>query len=69
MDNYADAIKYIEQQEATNISYVKIGNNNKKLVVGFGTAVVARHASSAINKGVGGDVWRQPATAPRYGKS
>jgi hypothetical protein len=35
MDNYEDAMKYIEKQEATEISYVKIGNNNKKLFVGF----------------------------------
>ena len=35
MVNYEDAIKYINKQEATNISYVKIGNNNKKLIVCF----------------------------------
>ena len=35
MVNYENAMKYIEQQEATNISYVKIGNNNKQLIVSF----------------------------------
>ena len=35
MDNYENAIAYIEAQEATEISYVKIGNNNKKLIVSF----------------------------------
>ena len=36
MDNYEDAMKYIEEQEATDISYVKIGDsNNKKLIVSF----------------------------------
>ena len=35
MNNYEDAMQYIETQEATNISYVKIGNGNKKLVVNF----------------------------------
>ena len=35
MVNYEDAMKYIEQQETTDISYVKIGNNNKKLIVNF----------------------------------
>ena len=35
MDNYEDAMKYIETQEATNISYVKIGNNSKNLIVTF----------------------------------
>ena len=35
MDNYKDAMQYIETQEATEISYVKIGDNNKKLVVSF----------------------------------
>lgn len=33
--NYENAIAYIETQEATNISYVKIGNDNKKLIVCF----------------------------------
>ena len=37
MDNYENAMKYIEQQETTEISYVKIGNNNKKLIVTFGS--------------------------------
>lgn len=36
MNNYDDAIKYIEQQEATDISYVKVGNNSKNLIVSFG---------------------------------
>jgi len=35
MDNYENAIAYIEEQEATNISYVKVGNNSKKLIVSF----------------------------------
>lgn len=35
MNNYDDAIKYIEQQEATDVSYVKIGEDNKKLIVSF----------------------------------
>jgi len=35
MDNYENAIAYIEEQEATNISYVKIGNNSKNLIVSF----------------------------------
>ena len=37
MVNYDNAIQYIEQQEATEISYVKIGNGNKKLIVTFGS--------------------------------
>ena len=36
MDNYENAIAYIEEQETTDISYVKIENNNKKLIVSFG---------------------------------
>lgn len=35
MVNYENAIAYIEKQEATNISYVKIGNNSKNLIVSF----------------------------------
>lgn len=35
MDNYDNAIAYIEEQEATEISYVKIGNNSKNLIVSF----------------------------------
>ena len=35
MNNYDDAIKYIEQQEATDISYVTVGNNSKNLIVSF----------------------------------
>ena len=35
MDNYKDAMQYIETQEATDISYVKIGNNSKNLIVCF----------------------------------
>lgn len=35
MDNYENAMAYIEQQEATKISYVKIGNNSKNLIVVF----------------------------------
>ena len=35
MDNYEDAMKYIEEQEATDISYVKIGDNSKNLIVSF----------------------------------
>ena len=35
MDNYKNTMEYIEEQEATNISYVKIGNNSKNLIVSF----------------------------------
>ena len=35
MNNYDDAIKYIEQQEATDISFVKVGQCAKKLIVSF----------------------------------
>ena len=35
MDNYNDAMEHIEAHEATEISYVKVGNNNKKLIVSF----------------------------------
>ena len=35
MVNYENAIAYIETQEATDIAYVKIGNNNKNLIVSF----------------------------------
>tara|TARA_B100001057_G_scaffold496959_1_gene599827 strand:- start:18 stop:1037 length:1020 start_codon:yes stop_codon:yes gene_type:complete len=35
MVNYEDAMKYIEEQEATDISYVKIGDNSKNLIVSF----------------------------------
>ena len=35
MDNYDNAIAYIEEQEATEISYVKVGDNNKNLIVSF----------------------------------
>ena len=35
MDNYDDAIAYIEKQEATEISYCKVGENSKKLVIAF----------------------------------
>jgi len=35
MDNYENAMQYINEQEATNISYVKIGNNSKNLIVSF----------------------------------
>ena len=35
MVNYENAIAYIEKQETTDISYVKIGNNNKNLIVSF----------------------------------
>ena len=35
MDNYKNAMQYSEKQEATEISYVKIGNNNKNLIVSF----------------------------------
>jgi hypothetical protein len=35
MDNYDNAMKHIETQEATNISYVKIGDNSKNLIVCF----------------------------------
>jgi hypothetical protein len=37
MNNYENAIAYIEEQEATDISYVKIGDNNKNLIVSFGS--------------------------------
>ena len=35
MNNYDGALNYIEQQEATDISYVKVGNNSKNLIVSF----------------------------------
>ena len=35
MDDYDGAMKHIEAHEATKISYVKVGNNNKKLIVSF----------------------------------
>ena len=35
MNNYDDAIKYIEKQESTDISFVKVGQGAKKLIVGF----------------------------------
>ena len=35
MDNYENAMQYINEQETTNISYVKIGNNSKNLIVSF----------------------------------
>ena len=35
MDNYDNAIAYIEEQEATEISYVKVGDNSKNLIVSF----------------------------------
>ena len=35
MDNYDDAIKYIEKQESTEISFVKVGNASCNLVVSF----------------------------------
>jgi hypothetical protein len=35
MDNYENAIAYIEEQEATEISYVKVGDNSKNLIVSF----------------------------------
>ena len=35
MNNYEDAMQYINKQEATEISYVKVGDNNKKLIVSF----------------------------------
>ena len=35
MVNYENAMQYINEQETTDISYVKIGNNNKKLIVNF----------------------------------
>jgi hypothetical protein len=35
MDNYESAMQYIETQEATKISYVKVGEDNKKLIVCF----------------------------------
>lgn len=35
MDNYEDAMQYIETQEATKISYVKVGDNSKNLIVSF----------------------------------
>ena len=35
MDNYEDAMQYINEQETTDISYVKVGDDNKKLVVSF----------------------------------
>jgi hypothetical protein len=35
MDNHKDAMKHIETQEASEISYVKVGDNNKNLIVCF----------------------------------
>ena len=35
MDNYENAMKHIEAQEATEISYVKVGDNSKNLIVCF----------------------------------
>lgn len=35
MVNYENAMKYIEEQETTDISYVKVGDDNKKLIVSF----------------------------------
>lgn len=35
MNNHKDAMQYIEAQEATEISYVKVSNNNKNLIVNF----------------------------------
>lgn len=35
MVNYDNAMQYINEQETTDISYVKIGNDNKKLIVSF----------------------------------
>ena len=35
MNNYENAIAYIQEQEATEISYVKIGDNSKNLIVIF----------------------------------
>jgi len=37
MNNYENAMSYIESQEATEISYVEVGDNNKKLIVSFGS--------------------------------
>ena len=37
MDNYENAIAYINEQETTDISYVKVGSGNKKLIVSFGS--------------------------------
>ena len=37
MNNYENAMSYIEAQEATEISYVEVGDNNKKLIVSFGS--------------------------------
>ena len=35
MENYDDAIKYIEKQESTDISYVRVGDTSCNLVVSF----------------------------------
>lgn len=35
MNNYANAIKYIGEQESTEISFVKVGQGAKKLIVSF----------------------------------
>lgn len=35
MVNYDNAMQYINEQEATDISYVKVGSGNKKLIVSF----------------------------------
>ena len=35
MVNYENAMQYINEQETTDISYVKVGDGNKKLIVSF----------------------------------
>ena len=35
MNNYENAMRYIEIMETTDISFVKVGNQNKKLIVSF----------------------------------
>lgn len=37
MDNYENTMQYINEHETTDISFVKVGNGNKKLIVSFAT--------------------------------
>jgi hypothetical protein len=34
-DTYENSLQYINEQEATNISYVKLGQGNRKLIISF----------------------------------
>lgn len=37
MNNYENAMRYINEHETTDISFLKVGNQNKKLIVSFAT--------------------------------